>query len=70
MARTVIGGLMSSAVFTLLVLPYLTLFIESIARWFKRIWFGSGSLQPLPVLVEETEGRVATNPASAALPAP
>ena len=36
LARTVIGGLVSSAIFTLLVLPYLTLFIEFIAEWFKR----------------------------------
>jgi HAE1 family hydrophobic/amphiphilic exporter-1 len=70
MARTVIGGLMSSAIFTLLVLPYLTLFIEAIARWFKRIWHGSASLQPLPLLADEPERRVVTDTASAAQPAP
>jgi HAE1 family hydrophobic/amphiphilic exporter-1 len=45
MARAVIGGLMSSALFTLLVLPYLNLGIEGIANWLKRIWASSGSLE-------------------------
>ncbi len=43
LARTVIGGLVSSAVFTLLVLPLLTLGFEGIANWFKSIWRGSAS---------------------------
>jgi HAE1 family hydrophobic/amphiphilic exporter-1 len=42
LARTVMGGLISSALFTLLVLPYLTIGVEALARWFKRIWATSG----------------------------
>jgi HAE1 family hydrophobic/amphiphilic exporter-1 len=38
LARTVMGGLMSSAFFTLLVLPYLTIGIEGLAHWMQRIW--------------------------------
>ncbi len=38
LARTVMGGLISSAVFTLLVLPYLTLGMEGIAGWLRRVW--------------------------------
>ena len=38
LARTVMGGLISSAVFTLLALPSLTLAVEGIAAWFRRIW--------------------------------
>ena len=41
MARTVMGGLLSSAVFTLLVLPYLTLGVEGVARWMSRVWRAS-----------------------------
>jgi len=41
MARTVMGGLMSSAVLTLLVLPYITLGTEGVANWLQRIWKGS-----------------------------
>jgi len=41
MARTVMGGLISSAFFTLLVLPYLTLGVEAVARWMRTIWTGS-----------------------------
>ena len=32
LARTVMGGMMSSAVFTLLVLPYLMIGVEAVAR--------------------------------------
>jgi HAE1 family hydrophobic/amphiphilic exporter-1 len=38
LARTVMGGLMSSAVLTLLALPSITIFIEWIAAWMKGIW--------------------------------
>jgi HAE1 family hydrophobic/amphiphilic exporter-1 len=38
LARTVMGGLISSAVLTLLVLPNLTLAIEAIANWLRRVW--------------------------------
>ena len=42
LARTVMGGLISSAVFTLLVLPYLTIGVEGMARWLRTIWSRSG----------------------------
>ncbi len=38
LARTVMGGLISSAFFTLLALPLITVFVEWIAGWMKRIW--------------------------------
>lgn len=38
MARTVMGGLMSSVVLTLLVLPYITLGTEGLSRWAGRVW--------------------------------
>jgi HAE1 family hydrophobic/amphiphilic exporter-1 len=43
LARTVMGGLVTSAVFTLVVLPYISIGIEGIADWLKRIWAQSGS---------------------------
>ena len=43
MARTVMGGLMSSVVLTLLVLPYITLGTEGLSNWFARVWRRSGS---------------------------
>jgi HAE1 family hydrophobic/amphiphilic exporter-1 len=42
MARTVMGGLMSSVVLTLLVLPYITLGTEGLSNWFRRVWQRSG----------------------------
>jgi HAE1 family hydrophobic/amphiphilic exporter-1 len=41
MARTVMGGLVSSVGLTLVVLPYVTLGVEGIAEWLKRIWRGA-----------------------------
>ena len=46
MARTVMGGLMSSVVLTLVVLPYVMLGVEGIASWTRRVWRGSS---PAPV---------------------
>ena len=42
LARTVMGGLMSSSILTLLVLPYFNLGVEGVARWLGRVWLGSG----------------------------
>jgi HAE1 family hydrophobic/amphiphilic exporter-1 len=61
MARVVIGGLLSSAVFTLLVLPYLTLFIESIAAWFKSIWRSSATARAPRSVDEATAVPAATS---------
>ena len=54
LARTVMGGLISSAVFTLLVLPYLTIGVEGMARWLRTIWSRSGprAAADRPVVVE------------------
>ncbi len=38
LAITVMGGLMSSAVLTLLALPYINLGVEGVAKWLKRLW--------------------------------
>ena len=38
MARTVMGGLVSSVVLTLLVLPYITLGTEGVSNWLRRVW--------------------------------
>jgi HAE1 family hydrophobic/amphiphilic exporter-1 len=43
MARAVMGGLISSAVFTLLALPYLSIGVEGVARWLRTIWSRSGA---------------------------
>src|SRR5207245_1908053 len=56
LARTVIGGLASSTLLTLIVLPYINLGIESAAGWLRRLWAASapahgleqGSSIPLP----------------------
>jgi HAE1 family hydrophobic/amphiphilic exporter-1 len=50
LARTVMGGLLSSAVFTLLVLPYLMIGVEAVARWLRTIWTRSGAR---PVVAEQ-----------------
>jgi hydrophobic/amphiphilic exporter-1 (mainly G- bacteria), HAE1 family len=41
LARTVMGGLLSSTVLTLIVLPYITLGVEGVAAWAKGLWRGS-----------------------------
>jgi HAE1 family hydrophobic/amphiphilic exporter-1 len=38
LARTVMGGLMSSAVLTLVALPYVSIGIEGLAGWLKGLW--------------------------------
>lgn len=46
LARTVMGGLLSSTLLTLIVLPLIDLGVEGIASWARRIWRGSSS-EPL-----------------------
>jgi HAE1 family hydrophobic/amphiphilic exporter-1 len=41
LARTVMGGLVSSAILTLLFLPVLTLGIEGFAGWLRHLWQAS-----------------------------
>ena len=38
LARTVMGGLMSSSILTLLALPYFMILVETVADWLRRIW--------------------------------
>jgi Cu/Ag efflux pump CusA len=53
MARTVMGGLLSALVLTLLVLPYVTLGVESMAAWMRTVWRGAPRV-PAPLQVEVT----------------
>ncbi|MEE4272647.1 MAG: efflux RND transporter permease subunit [Thermoanaerobaculales bacterium] len=48
MARTVMGGLMSSVVLTLLVLPYITLGTEGLSNWMRRVWHRSARRRLAP----------------------
>ena len=41
MARTVMGGLISSVALTLLVLPYISLGTEGLSNWVQRVWVTS-----------------------------
>ncbi len=45
LAITVMGGLMSSAVLTLVALPYVNLLVEYIAEWMKRMWQVSATVK-------------------------
>ncbi len=47
LARTLVGGMISSSVLTLLALPVVTLGVEAAAGWFRATWIRSGSLAPL-----------------------
>ncbi len=38
LARTVMGGLISSALLTLLILPYISVGVENIGDWLRRLW--------------------------------
>ena len=51
LARTVMGGLISSSILTLLVLPYITLGVEGFAAWLRSLWSGSA---PKPAVSVET----------------
>jgi len=42
LARTVMGGLISSSIMTLVALPYINVGMEAVAGWFKRLWRESG----------------------------
>jgi HAE1 family hydrophobic/amphiphilic exporter-1 len=53
MARTVMGGLISSVALTLLVLPYISLGTEGLSNWLRRVWQGSRNrkLEPAEEMV-------------------
>lgn len=49
LALTLIGGLLSSTILTLVVLPYINLGVEAFALFCRRIWASAtGELQPAP----------------------
>jgi HAE1 family hydrophobic/amphiphilic exporter-1 len=45
LARTVMGGLLSSTVLTLIVLPTYYELFDNFAAWVKRLWFATGPAQ-------------------------
>ena len=51
MARTVMGGLLSSLALTLLVLPNVALGVEDTAVWMRRVWRGAAP-SPAPAQLE------------------
>ena len=65
MARTVMGGLLSSVALTLVVLPYLSLGVEGAAGWAGRLWRQSRPAAPAPDAAPD----VAVATESAQLPA-
>jgi len=58
LALTVMGGLMSSVVLTLVVLPYVNLGVEGVARWLRTLWRRSapGARAKIPADALETAG--------------
>lgn len=63
LARTVIGGLISSSLLTLIALPYVMIGVEAVAAWFRRVWRQSqprrrqtsGGSEPLPAAFSRPE---------------
>jgi hydrophobic/amphiphilic exporter-1 (mainly G- bacteria), HAE1 family len=57
LARTVMGGLISSTVLTLLVLPFINLGVEGFANWMSSLWAGSAPKVKAaePVVAEPAE---------------
>jgi HAE1 family hydrophobic/amphiphilic exporter-1 len=59
LARTVMGGLISSSVLTLIVLPYITLGVEGFAAWLRRLWAGSAPIAQDAGQLRNTSGGIA-----------
>ncbi|HEY0593069.1 MAG TPA: efflux RND transporter permease subunit, partial [Thermoanaerobaculia bacterium] len=53
LARTVMGGLVSSTFLTLIVLPYIDMGVEGAAAWFRRLWRSSGGRAVVPTSAVE-----------------
>jgi hydrophobic/amphiphilic exporter-1 (mainly G- bacteria), HAE1 family len=49
LARTVMGGLLSSTFLTLIILPYIDLAVEEAADWMRRLWRSSSPRAAAPV---------------------
>ncbi|MGB6336289.1 MAG: efflux RND transporter permease subunit [Thermoanaerobaculia bacterium] len=56
LARTVMGGLLSSVFLTLLVLPFISVAVEGVGNWMRRLWQTSGNLGT----TERAPGKAAT----------
>ncbi len=63
LARTVMGGLLSSAVLTLIVLPFISVLIEELSGWAHGLWAASRPSRP------DAAAGMAGIPAAAAAPA-
>jgi HAE1 family hydrophobic/amphiphilic exporter-1 len=64
LARTVIGGLASSTLLTLIVLPYINLGVEAAAEWLRRLWAASAP-SPAPAPLAAGGAPAAAGPAHA-----
>jgi hypothetical protein len=53
------GGLMSSSVLTLIVLPYITLGVEGFAAWLRGLWAGSAPVAQDAGRLRNISGEVA-----------
>ncbi len=53
LARTVMGGLISSSILTLIVLPYITLGVEGAAARMRKLWTGSAPVREVSAEVAE-----------------
>jgi HAE1 family hydrophobic/amphiphilic exporter-1 len=58
LARTIMGGLISSTFLTLIVLPYINLGVENAALWLERVWRGS-SVRPAAARLRAGEAEIA-----------
>jgi hydrophobic/amphiphilic exporter-1 (mainly G- bacteria), HAE1 family len=48
LARTIMGGLISSTLLTLVVLPYVNLGVEGVANWMRRVWRAAHGRRSVP----------------------
>jgi HAE1 family hydrophobic/amphiphilic exporter-1 len=54
LARTVMGGLMSSAVLTLVALPLVSVYFEGLAGWLKGLWRRSAARETATAVAQST----------------
>jgi hydrophobic/amphiphilic exporter-1 (mainly G- bacteria), HAE1 family len=54
LARTVMGGLISSTFLTLLILPYVSVLVESGSEWFGKVWRTSSPAAPTLDIAADT----------------
>jgi HAE1 family hydrophobic/amphiphilic exporter-1 len=63
LARTVMGGLLTSSILTLVALPYVNLGVEGFAAWVKRVWRRSGAPAPVAAAPDAADSGRAPEPA-------